>query len=485
MTSRNHPAAGPPRECGARTNDGAPGAEGHGVPNDMTLVPRASGPPRGSPPGPAPPSLPGTRPWVLPAHTLAVGVLRSANDVGVLLIPMIAIKQFDASTWNSGFITAAPLILAALSIFWHQVLVSRTMAAYLLILWAVASVPVAAIALAGNVWALIALWLVSSVGQAGWAAFHGELLKRLYPDRTRGRSFSVSLLGALLTTAALGHFAGPYLDKDPAAFRWILPGLTGMQLLGTLGLCLLIKAVGIESDRERTARAGGFSVARALEPVTHMGEVLRADRRFFRYEAAFMTYGIGWMVCYVLVPQMAEHKLGLKYAEYSDATGVTFMLCLALATLPAAFLNDRLGPVRTCVIAFSLYALYPLALMFAADKSSLATASVIYGIASAGVNMGWMMGPVSMAPTPAKVPQYVAIHATLVGLRGAVFQFLGVALYALTGRFEVPLAVAMGGFLWAAWQMWSLHGWMKTAPAAAPAPVSSALPVPASPGPGK
>jgi hypothetical protein len=55
------------------------------------------------------------------------------------------------------------------------------------------------------------------------------------------------------------------------------------------------------------------------------------------------------------------------------------------------------------------------------------------------------------------VQHYVAIHATMVGLRGTLFQFMGIALFELTGSFTIPLIIAAGGFGWAAWQMGSLE----------------------------
>ena len=85
-----------------------------------------------------------------------------------------------------------------------------------------------------------------------------------------------------------------------------------------------------------------------------------------------------------------------------------------------------------------------------------------YGIGMAGVQMGWMLGPVSLAPSPDRVPQYVAIHTTLVGIRGVIFQGLGMLLYKLSGDFHWPFALAAGAFLWAAIQMYRLQGDPRT-----------------------
>ena len=57
----------------------------------------------------------------------------------------------------------------------------------------------------------------------------------------------------------------------------------------------------------------------------------------------------------------------------------------------------------------------------------------------------------------------MAIHATLVGIRGILAQGAGMLLYRMTGSFALPFAVAALAFAWASWQMWRLHGIMRSA----------------------
>jgi hypothetical protein len=119
---------------------------------------------------------------------------------------------------------------------------------------------------------------------------------------------------------------------------------------------------------------------------------------------------------------------------------------------------DRIGAVRTSGLSFVLLAIYPIGLIFSFTVPAVAITTVIYGTAMAGVNIGWMLGPVALAPNKGAVAQYVAIHATLVGIRGTVGQFVGMLVYSLTGSFTWSYSIAAITFLWAAWQMWQLHG---------------------------
>jgi hypothetical protein len=131
---------------------------------------------------------------------------------------------------------------------------------------------------------------------------------------------------------------------------------------------------------------------RVTEPIAHLKEILKADPIFARYEAAFMTYGIGWMICYALVPILSTKKLGLDYESIAESTHAAYWFAVTAMILPAGWLMDRMGAVRTTGLSFFLLMFYPIALMWADGKEMLLMASVWYGIAHAGTSMGWMLG---------------------------------------------------------------------------------------------
>lgn len=391
---------------------------------------------------------------ILPLHVLAVAMLQGSAQAMQFVLPVLAKKRFDATAFQVLLVTMAPLVLAILSIFWQVVLRRGTIRNYLLIYWATAMLPLGLIAGVQNYWQLLVLHLISSLANGAWSSVNGDLLKRMYPGSNHGSVLAAVSAGWMVAAAGLSLGIGHWLSINPDAFRWYMPALALIQLSGALLLAWLAAKAGAE----RPGQKGGepWSVARALEPVLHMREVLRSDRVFFRYEAAFMTYGVGWMICWALLPLIVTDKLKLSYDAIGSSTAFTFQIATVLAIVPAGWLNDRIGPMRISAVAFAFYTLYPLGLLLAANAGHLTAASVVYGIATAGVNMGWLLGPVSLAPSPDKVPQYVAIHATLVGLRGTIFQGLGVGLYALTGSFALSLVIAALGFVWASVQMFGL-----------------------------
>jgi MFS family permease len=405
-----------------------------------------------------------------------MAMIQASQTAVMFILSVLAKKQFEAGKLEVLIIQSAPTVLFVLSIFWNDLFGRRTFGRYLRTYWLVASAPMLLAPFAHNVWMLIVPYLVACLGASGHMPVAGELLKKLYPGRSLGRTYSL-IWGTAMTVGALASAGvGKWLTYDAEAFRIYIPIASVVQLAGVFTLWRLAEATGLAgARRQELARRRADPVApveeegvvrqlaRTFRPVTNMGTVLREDPTFARYEGAYMTYGIGWMIGNALLPLLVTEGLHLQYDEVAESTQVPYLVAVVAMLLPAGWLLDRVGAVRTTGFSFFLLALYPVGLLLAGDSLELAFVSVWYGMAHAGATVGWMLGPVALAPTPQKVPTYVAIHATLVGLRGTIFQSLGVLLYWVTGGFEVPLALAAGAYVWAGVQMLTLHRRTKRA----------------------
>ncbi len=414
--------------------------------------------------GPAapPPARPAT---VLAGHVLFT-LLYSALFANVLwLMPLLVRLRFgsesvDTRDWQTTLVTAAVPTLLILSIFWAELLRRVRLRTYLLIFWLTAALPLGCVGFVQNYWQFLACHLVAAAGSASWAPVNGKLLKHFYSDAVRGRAFAVLSMVTLGATVAAAYLVGKWLEADPDAFRLYFPAAAMVQLVGVV---ILLRLARRARTTDELAVATVRSWSAPLRPVLHMGRVLWANRTFLRYEAAFMTYGAAFMFCDALLPVLATYKLGLRYEDYAHSTQMSAKIAMLVVTLPMGWLLDRIGPVRTSGIAFAVLALYPVLLLAAGGPAGVAVASAMYGLAMAGVMMGWMLGPVTLAGSPEKVPQYVAIHATLVGVRGVLFQGLGMLLYKATDSFVWPLTAAALLFLGAALQMWRLQGRIRQA----------------------
>ena len=410
----------------------------------------------------APGELNRLRPGIVAAHVIGVALVQG---MAMMLVPMIAVlgkKNFSANEWHTLVVTAAPTVLFIFSIFWNDVFGRMRYGRYLTLIWAVACLPLAAVAGAKNIWMLLIPHVISSVGGAGYHPAAGELFKRLYPAEQRGRVYGILWAVSVGFSGATSYGLGLWQHRDANAFRVFIPIVVVLQAIGMGILAWLGRKSGTS---ERVLNATPWHPTKTFEPVGHMKQALAEDPAFARYEAAYMTYGVGWMICYALLPNLVTDKLKLNFDAIGASTGAAYSIGMILMLWPAGWLLDKLGAVRSTGLSFAMLTLYPLGLMLARGTDSLFFASVWYGLAHAGASVGWMLGPVSMAPTPEKVPQYVAIHATLVGVRGKIFQFLGVGLYALTGAVTLPMLIAAVCFIWSAQQMWALHSRMQTSKA--------------------
>ena len=412
---------------------------------------------------------------VLAGH-IVFTVVYSALFANVFwLMPLLVRLRFGAEDahwkdWQTTLVTAAIPTFMMSSIFWAELLRRVTLRTYLLVFWLVGAVPLGCVGFAQNYWQFLACHLVAAAGFASWAPANGRLLKHCYSDAVRGRAFGLLHAATLGGSIAAIYFVGAWLERDPNAFRIYFPSAAAVQLIGVAILRWLVRLTQAEHE---VAAESARSWTALLRPVLHMGNVLRADRTFLRFELAYMTYGAAFMFCDALLPVLATDKLGMWYEDYAQSTQMTVRIAMLVVILPAGWLLDRIGPVRTSGIAFSILALYPVLLLLAGGPVGVGVASAVYGVGLGGVMLAWTLGPVALAGSSEKVPQYVAIHATLVGVRAIVFQGAGMALYKATGGFIWPLGLAALAFLWAAVQMRQLHsaaGRTKSGPAGASPP---------------
>lgn len=373
------------------------------------------------------------------------------------MMPVLARKRFAAGDWETLLITASVPTLLVMSIFWNALLQRLSLRRYLIAHGLSVCGPLVLAAAATQFEHLLVAYALAAIGVSGWTPASGEVLKHLYASSIRGRAYATVNTAIFLGMTAFSYTIGKALDFDENSFRVYLPTGAVLYAAGIFFLRrLLTRSTQLGSPLAESTANAPIRLASLLKPVLHLRSVLAADRTFYAYEAAFMTYGIGWMICNALLPVFATDRLHMTYGQFATSSQTVYAAGLLLMTLPMGWLMDRLGPARTSAVSFACLAFYPAALLLSTEAHHVALASALYGGAMAGVNLTWMLGPVTLAPTPEKVAHYVAIHTTLVGLRGVLAQGLGMFLYRATGSFVCPFLIAAVAFLWAAWRMRSL-----------------------------
>lgn len=376
---------------------------------------------------------------VLVLHLFATPFL-AVQWAAVAMIPVILRRDFGATKLETVIATSAIPVMMTFSIFWNEVYRRFSPRSYLLLAWLVGIVPLGGIALCHSSWTILVCVVVSALGFGAMSPLEADVLRSCYPPNVRSRVFSVIQVVRWLTSilAALG--IGFWLDLDHEAFRIYLP--LSVVAVG-LGMILLGDVTRHRLFQERFRRTATASLWVSLRGASrNMADVLRIDRDFKTYEVGFFLYGLAWMACTALLPLLVVDKLGLDYREVAASTQVVFQVMLLCMFIPAGYLMERVGPVRVAGWTFALLTLYPIGLILARNAGELALATALYGLAMAGVQMAWMIGPVTLGKDASRASDYLAIHATLVGLRGAVGQLPAVGLFYLTGLIWIPLAVS-------------------------------------------
>jgi len=389
---------------------------------------------------------------ILTLHMLGAGCLGTAISL-VFVLPFLARQRFGASDWHTPLLTAAVPVMQLFTILWNHVYARLPVRRYLLLLALLAALPIALIALTDRLSIIIVCFILAAFGGAGGGAalspLNADLLRTCYAAGVRGRAFGLVSTSQMFATLTAGLAIGYWSDRDPDAYRWFMPMLACLVATGLTSYAL-ISRIDVFESRSRIAIAGPGPWH---APFRDMVDILRADRRFFRYEVAFMLYGAGWMICTALLPIIGTDRLHLSNTGYASGTVVAFQLSLVLLLGVMGRVADRIGPMRLASLSFLWLTLYPLGLLVCSDLAGLFVITVLYALGMAGVHLSWTLGPVSLAGDPARSPHYLAIHGTLVGVRAILFQGLGIALYRWTGGFVVPLLLGAVGFVLAAWEM--------------------------------
>lgn len=393
-------------------------------------------------------------PHVLPWHILGA-VLQSSGGAVLWILPLLVRKQFGADDWLTFLITVTPAVLFSVSIFWHELFDRWSIARALAIYWLIGVVPLGMCGWSRDYWQLFAGYFIACTGAAAWSPIQGALMRKLYDARTRGRAFGLINGAGLLGVMASAWMIGNWLERSTESFRVFMPLIAALQGIGVIVLALIAKRHAPFTPQN--ARVREPILRRMTQPILNMRETLSSDPVFFRYERAFMTYGVGWMICNALLPILADRNLNFTYAQYSHATQVFTQLGNIVMAYPLGRLLDRIGAVRLSALSFAALALYPLGLLLSRNSFDIAIVSVIYGACMAGVQHGWLLGPVTLAGSAEKAATYVAIHTTLVGIRGIVAQGLGMMIYRATGSIVVPMLIAAAAFMHSAWQMHRLR----------------------------
>jgi MFS family permease len=103
---------------------------------------------------------------------------------------------------------------------------------------------------------------------------------------------------------------------------------------------------------------------------------------------------------------------------------------------------DRFNPFLVVVLSFAVWGFSPFVYAYAHTIPTLIVASVLVGIAAPGIDLTWLNAVMQFADRR-DIPRYAAMHTFLVGIRGLLGPFIGLAIFrGLHGDYRACFLVA-------------------------------------------
>jgi MFS family permease len=367
-------------------------------------------------------------------RAISSGIIETASTTFLVLI---AVRWFEAGPLAKGLIAAG----AGLGYIVSPVIVTRVEHAGTPVARAASRLMLAgAVALALSAFVPgEALFVLTSLTAIALSGATSPLLTQIYqdnyPDASRGRLFSRTVVIRIVSAAAFGGGAGYVLSLDFGYFR-VLLAIYATALAVSAWCLSRIPSVPLHVSGER--------------------HPLRAFRNV-RDDRVFRTTLISWMFMgfanLMMLPLRVEYLANPRYelAFRPDTIALLTSVVPNLARLVMSpiwgWLFDRMN---FFVMRMTLNAGFAIGILsfFASDTMpGFVFAAVTFGIATAGGDLAWTLWVTKVAPPP-RVADYMSVHTFFTGLRGLAAPLVGFALvssWPMTTMGWVSAALIAGG----------------------------------------
>jgi len=265
-------------------------------------------------------------------------------------------------------------------------------------------------------------FFVAAVGPA-----QAAVVERVYPRAQRGRALGLVRMAGAVLGIALALAAGQLFDLFGYRCIFVVAALLGMAS----SLRLRRLAVPEPEDGAAEAPAG----------LRDAWQAVRDDHAFRRLLIASFLFGFG---CWIQTP---AHPLLLVDVLQVSASQVGVLGAVAaIAGLAGSAywgrLVDRKSSLEALRVMYFLGGMTPLVYYLAWNPWVLVASAVTDSLVSVGLELAWMMAVIDVAG-PQRTAQYVAIGATLAGVRGIAGPLVGGLMIHAFGIHAVYLIAAI------------------------------------------
>jgi len=260
-----------------------------------------------------------------------------------------------------------------------------------------------------SAWSFVGLVIARDFFGAAVAPAHAAVVERVYPRAQRGRALGLVRMAGAVLGIGLALAAGQLFDR--IGYRWIF---VAAALLG-MAACLRLRRLAVP-EPEIDGVEGPAGLREAWLTV-------REDHAFRRLLVASFLFGFGCWIQTPAQPLLLVDVLGVSASQ----VGV-FGSVAAVATLAGSaywgWLVDRKSSLEALRVMYLVGATTPLIYYIAWSPWVLVASAVTDSVVAVGLELVWMMAVIDVAG-PQRTAQYIAIGATLAGVRGVAGPLVG------------------------------------------------------------
>jgi len=342
-------------------------------------------------------------------------------------IGLILRRELGATPFQLAVMSSAGGGCLLLSLVWARACHGRPPLPYLVWPAFVARGVFLLVPFVSSAWSFVGLVIARDFFGAAVAPAHAAVVQRVYPRAQRGRALGlVRMVGAVLGIG-LALAAGQLFDR--VGYRWIF---VAAALLG-MAACLRLRRLAVPEPASRGCEEPAGLCDAWL--------IIRKDHAFQRLLLSSFLFGFGFWIMTPAHPLLLVDYLHVSASQIGVCASVA-----AVATLAGGaywgWLVDRKSSLEALRVMYVVGALTPLIYYVAWSPWVLVASSITDSLLAIGLELVWMMAVIDVAG-PHRTSQYVAIGATLAGVRGIVGPLVGGLVISWFGIHAVYLIATM------------------------------------------
>jgi len=362
-------------------------------------------------------------------YSLLIGSL-----AGVLgFAEVIARKSLGASELSVTLISMTWPVTSLISIWWARLLVGRDQRKFVWLFGTIAYLVLASGGFLNSVGHLMAILILFFLINSLFIPSENRILQQHFPATRTGRIFGLAS-GMRTGTAALASlFAGLYMDRVEGGYRHLF------VIVSIIGFIALTQFASIKTGHVKGADAVPLNRRMLFEPLKKVIQLLSRRRDFLRFEAAFMLYGVAFMMTLPVIPLYLVDDLKFGYTTIGLARGMVTQLVMIVAVPLLGRVFDRSTPHRMAAIIFLALSIFPFLLLSAGQFEGTMRLIMVYisfgyfGLVMSGVLLLWGLSSLRFAGEE-DAGVYHSVHVAAVGVRGIFAPLLGYLVMTTMGK---------------------------------------------------